>query len=256
MPDGPVFFGASACSQAAKLVGCRLRGDDRRREALVGAAHARAQGGQRFALLLERTDAPNPQVARVRAREVGSRRLQQRRDRLQARRQVAGLRRRERRRLFEHRPRPDRIVVELDGAVDHRALLRGRVGLFGDEIRVVRGIARERQEHAEVVVHAVHLRAHQVVIHLLRHRPTRPVDCGQARLECPEPLQPLGVGRRRVVGNATGQPGRLLERAPLLEEREQLVVSPGLGLARQNRRQDERHGNRNSDRGHRVVSRR
>jgi hypothetical protein len=60
--------------------------------------------------------------------------------------------------------------------MDHRPFFCRCVALASDDRRVVGGIARERLQHPQVVLHPVHLGAHQMVIDLLRDRPARLID--------------------------------------------------------------------------------
>ena len=141
-----------------------------------------------------------------------------------------GLRGRQRLDGVESGTRPDWVVVELDRPMDHRPLFGGRVALAGDDRCVVGGIARERLQHPQVVLHPVHLRAHQVVIDLLRHRPARLIDRLQAPLQLANLRQPAGDGGGRVVGNTVTRAWRLLEGSPLAEQVQQLRIGSGRDL--------------------------
>ena len=141
---------------------------------------------ERLRLLLERANATDPEVLRIGGRKIAARRLEQRRNGADLQRQLAGLVRRERRHLVENGPRPDGIVIQLDGAVNDRPFLRRRIAFGADDRRVVRRVARERLEHAQVVVHAVQFGADQVVIDLLRDRPAGGVDRLEPTLQPPQ----------------------------------------------------------------------
>ena len=75
-----------------------------------------------------------------------------------------------------------------------------------------------------VEVEAVHLGAHDVVVHLRGRRPAGRVEGGEAALVGGELAVLRGHRARRVVGHAVHEL-RLLERAPRGEERDQVVVA-------------------------------
>ena len=90
---------------------------------------------------------------------------------------------------------------------------------------VERRVVGPRPEHAVIEVEPVHLRADDVPVHLLRDRPARrdrwrPGGAGSRQLALLR-----GHRRRGVVGHAVHQL-RLLERAPVREERHEIRV-PG-----------------------------
>ena len=92
---------------------------------------------------------------------------------------------------------------------------------------VKRGIARPGTEHPVVEIEPVHLRAHEVPVDPLGHRPGRRVDLPEPRLPRGQ-LAPLRVHRGgAVVRHAVDEP-RPLECAPLGEEGDELRMLPRL----------------------------
>ena len=184
---------------------------------------ASAEQLERFGLFLEGPHPAYPEVPRGRVREVATCLLQERRDRAELAGEPTRVTLRERGRHVERRARPDGVLPEPDRAVDGRPLLGGGVALLGAHRGVVGGIARPRLEHREVVLHAVHLGADQVQVHLLGDRPPGGVDRAEARLHRLQSGKPAGVRCRRVVGHAAHARG-FLEGAPLGEERDERRV--------------------------------
>jgi len=90
-----------------------------------------------------------------------------------------------------------------------------------------------------------------VVVHLLWHAPAVAIDSSEARLQRAQSLEPFRVGGRGVVGDATSQPWRLLESAPLLEERQQLTVGAGLRMAGE--AEGEQQGGNHRNMGHQAA---
>src|SRR5438874_6461598 len=83
------------------------------------------------------------------------------------------------------------------------------------------GIARPRSQNPVIEIEAVHLRPDDLVIDLLRHRPFPRVQRSKPRLKIPKLAVLARHRRRRVIGDAVHDP-RLLERAPLREERDEI----------------------------------
>ena len=121
------------------------------------------------------------------------------------------------------------ILPEPDRAVDGRPFLGGRVAFLGLDRSVVGGIAGERLEHREVVLHAVHLGPHEVVIDPLRDRPARRVDRREPLLEALQLREAPGVGGRRVVGYAARRAAAPRRRATRGTARATRRTSPALG---------------------------
>ena len=194
----------------------------------VGGPDALRQLSERLTLAPRtRERRPPTDLCALRSREVAPRHLQQRRHGAKFRVEIGGLCRRERGDGIQPRAWPDRIVVQLDGAVNRRPFLRGRVALGGDHRRVVRRIASEGLEYTQVVLQAVHFSAHQVAIDLLADRPSGGGDVPQALLQALKCRSTPGVGRGGVVRNTAVDAGRLLECPPFLEQRHELLIRGG-----------------------------
>jgi hypothetical protein len=82
------------------------------------------------------------------------------------------------------------------------------VGRAPNQVHVEAGITLPWPHHPMIEVQSVQLGAHEVIVHLLRHRPRGRVDRGQPLSKRVEPAALLGDCRRRVVGNAGGYPWR------------------------------------------------
>ena len=200
------------------------------------------QFDQRLVLFIERLDRTDPQILRIPAREVDARATEQWGNGAQFRGQVGRLLRAQRLRRLLPGARPDGVFPEPDRTVNDRTFFRGRVALLGLDRRVVRRITRPGSEHGEVVEHSVHFGSHEMRIDLFGNAPAGGIDGGEASLQSSEQRTATPVGGGGVIGNA-GDTRRLLEGAPLGEERFELAVRPA-GRLRQTG-----HGGRNAERG-------
>lgn len=130
--------------------------------------------------------------------------------------------------------------------MNHRSLFRGRIALVRLDRRVERGVARERLEHGELILHAVHFGAHEMPVHLLGNAPPGGVDGLQAALQCRQRDTSPGRGAGSVVGHSR-RTRRRFERAPFGEQAHQLRIgatgSSRLGTG--HGRPDEARGERN-----------
>ena len=191
-----------------------------------GGAEFRARAGGAFPerrevarLPLERAEPGEPQVPRIRFGEVHPRLLQERRDAPEALGEF--------RRVF----RGEGVVVgpKIHEPVDHRAFVRRDIALRREDDHIERRVARPRTPDAVVEVQPVHLGAREVPVHLFVHRPVVRRHRVEAGAETGE-FAVLTLHRRRGVVRDAVHEGRPLERAPLLEERDQVVVRPaGVG---------------------------
>ena len=199
----------------AERIAGRTRGFHRGGEFRARAGGAFAEGHEVARLPLERAKPGEPEVPRVRLGEVRPRLLQKRRDAPEAPGEFRRVR------------RGERVVVgpKIHEPVDHRAFVRRDIALRREDDHIERRVARPGAADAVVEVQPVHLGARQVPVHLLVHRPVvrrHRVEAGAEVGEFPV----LTLHRRRgVVGDAVHE-DRPLERAPLLEERGQVVVRP------------------------------
>ncbi len=79
---------------------------------------------------------------------------------------------------------------------------------------------------------------------MLADGPSRDLHRAETGLEPAELGEAAGVGGGRVIGHASVNPGRLLEHAPFLEERNQLRMGAAWRLrTEQGRGEQKRHGN-------------
>ena len=110
-----------------------------------------------------------------------------------------------------------------------RALVRGRVALLGPDALVESRVAGPGLEHARVEIEAVHLGAHERLVHPGFDRPGTRVDGLEAGPEALQLLQSAREGGGRVVRCAVAQ-GGLFEGAPLLKQFDERVMTGRSGL--------------------------
>jgi hypothetical protein len=201
----------------AEGVGRIPRRYDGRVQVRAGASHPLAERFQVGALEPERAVPGQPEIACVAPGQVGPGLIQQRRNGPDPLGQLGGVRVRQ------------RVLVgpEVDPAVDHRALVGRHVALGRVDRHVERRIPCPRLSHPVVEVEPVHLGADQVPVDLLLHRPPG----GAQSVQPVHPRRERGVlgshGLGRVVRN-TVRERRSFELAPLLEQLNELLVSPAL----------------------------
>jgi hypothetical protein len=121
------------------------------------------------------------------------------------------------------------MLPELGGSRARSALARRLIALRAEDRDVERGVVGPRPQHAVIEVEAVHLRADDVVVDLLRDRPGRGLDGGEPIPIGAEVLVLGGHRGRPVVRDAVDQ-DRRLEAAPVREEPEEIGVG-GHGVA-------------------------
>ena len=181
-----------------------------------GRAHElRAEQPQIGALLLQPLRSVEPEVVPV-AREVDLRLREQARNRADL---GADLRRGLRRQRVLVRP-------ELEGAGRVRPFARRLVALLPEHRDVEGGDVRPRLQDAVVEVEPGELRAHDLVVDLLRDGPRARIDRGQTLLPGLELLLLRGHRGGAVVRHSVHEL-RLLERAPVSKEGDEVLVSAG-----------------------------
>ena len=241
-PDGPVFDAARESSHAAKSsVACLAASTSAARPA--GApGEARRERRQVGALLADALRAEDPEIPAV-AGQVGLRLRQEPRDRAHSRGERRGA----------LRGKGKLVGPELHGAVRERALARGLVALLREDRDVEGRVIGPGLQDAVVEVEARELRAHDVVIGLLRDRPAARIDRGQPPAPRRELLLLRGHRGGAVVRHPVNEP-RLLECPPLPKERDQVLVAraPGTrgraaGAAADERRGREQTGDSHDD---------
>ena len=184
------------------------------RDELRMARRLALQLRERVGLIVQAARAVDPEVVTV-AGEVGPRLREELRDRREPPCQL--------RRFL--RAQGKRVLPEIDTAPGKRPLARGLVALVRIDRDVKRGIALPGAEHPVVEGEPVHLRAHEVPVDLLGHRPARRVEFPEPRLPRGQ-LAPLRIHRGgAVVRHAVDEP-RPLECAPLGEEGDELRMVP------------------------------
>ena len=219
IPDGPVRAGASASSQLGERVGRRAGLLDVRPEpGRSGAGEAGAEALQLGALRAHAAGAVDPEVLPG-SDQVLPRLGEERRDRLERGPDRGHARRVERQRVLPELEAPARVVP----------LARRLIALRAEDRDVERGVVGPRPQHAVIEVEAVHLRADDVVVDLLRDRPGRGLDGGEP-IPIGAELAVLGGHRGRPVIRDAVDQDRRLEAAPVREEPEKIGVG-GHGVA-------------------------
>ncbi len=217
-------------------LGRPARRGDRRAELRRVRRHLQLEIGEALHLGAHRAGAGDPEVARV-AGQIPPRLLEQRRNRPELAREPALVLRRER----------EGVGPEVDDAVRRRPFVRRGVARLLPNRGVVGRIAHPRLQYPHVEVEAVHLGAHELEVDLLLDRPPGRVDRREPRTIARELRMPPRHRRRREVVRPVTQ-RRLLERPPVVEEREQRRVAgdrgglrdprPGAPLARRDQHRE------------------
>ncbi len=182
---------------------------------LVG--HLAGERGQYCALLFHPARPMEPEVARI-AGEVLARLFQQRRDRPQQGGEVGGLLAGKREAIPPEFDRPVRLV----------ALARRLIALLVEHGEIESGTPRPWAQDAMIEIEAIHLRAHDLEIDLPRHGPALDVERCQPALPAGQRAVLRGHRGSGVVGDAVDDLGTL-ERAPLSEESDQVIVAGARG---------------------------
>ena len=119
-----------------------------------------------------------------------------------------------------------------------RSLVGRHIAAVGPGGVIERRVPRPGLQDPSVEVVAVHLGAHQVPVDLVRNRPVVDIEGLQARAQGLE----LGIPRREPLGRVVGgsvEQGRRLERSPVLEQDQQLIMSgTGFGIGRSGQQQN------------------
>lgn len=141
------------------------------------------------------------------------------------------------------------ITPQLHGAIRKRTFTRGLIAFVWEHGDVERRVVRPPLENPMIEVEPVHLGAHDVVVRLLVDWPPAGIDRRQSLLVRGQLAVLRSHRRGPIIGGTVDEP-RFLERTPVVEERDEVVIARGplcpfTGVACESKGEDQ---NRNKQR--------